>query len=345
MSIYYVRSSGGSDSYTGLSFAQAWATIGNAAFYATAGDTVLICADGIHYPASPVSLTAFAIGAIMAPITYRGASATGADDGTVATISGNSLSAGQRLFALSAHSFIDFHNLTLTESPGVAFNITNNTSAGSINLKECSIISNDNTGVFIESTANGAHDIVFNNCTIADNGNIGAAVYDNANFINCTIANNGNFGISWNLNGDYPGFNIKGCNIYGNAASGLRPYANYSWGNIITNNVLYNNGGSGLEFANPTLSGARMTLFNNIFKDNAAYGIYIPSGTSDHFTYIDYNCYYGNTSGHCNFNGGVPYGNYNKYIDPLFLSETPGAEDFRTYENSLCRGTGYGYNG
>ena len=121
MATYYVRSSGGNDGNTGLSFALGWATIQFAADTAVAGDLVLICADGTHLPTATIDID-INTGTDASRITFRGAAADGTDNGTVATISGASLGSGYIVnVAANTVDYVTVENLRFTGGPSTGF--------------------------------------------------------------------------------------------------------------------------------------------------------------------------------------------------------------------------------
>jgi len=79
MATYYVSTSG-SDAAAGTSVGTAWATISYANSNTSAGDTVLVMADGTHNVSSALTLAA--------AVNWVGANSSGVVDGTLATIAG-----------------------------------------------------------------------------------------------------------------------------------------------------------------------------------------------------------------------------------------------------------------
>jgi hypothetical protein len=344
---YYVRSSGGSDSNTGLSFAQGWATIQKALDTATSnGDVILVCSDGVHNVSSSLDTTASIRGAYSNPIFMRGAGPTGADDGSIATIAGSGIGSEEALLYVYPSSYREFSGLIFTTSnEGYGVQIPQDVTQGSIVFKDCRFTDHVR-GVYIQTNATAQHDFTFINCEF-DDCTAGLLPFTRCSAINCSFHDNVGSGV-YSIKNDsgFPGWDAYGCVFYRNGANGISfiTGSGASWGMHIKNNVFFNNGSSGIAFDNITTTG-RAVVMNNIFKNNGAYGIYIPSGVVGSFAYCDHNCYYNNTSGAVSFNGGTPFGNNNILADPLFLSETAGSEDFRLQSGSPCKNVGSGYNG
>ena len=342
MAVYYVRASGGSDGNDGLSFANGWATIQYGLSTITVGSTLLICADGVHTPASTLTFNNTA-STITNPFIIKGASALGVDDGTMATISGSTLPAGNDLLDFSVSEFYVLKNIRATASKRHGVNV-GSVFQGTLELVNCRIDNSVEVGINILS-AYTTKSVKIISCEIDNNGTSG--VYNQGNsdrsftaLINCSVHNNTSHGVR--VHSTNTSSLVIGNRIYRNTGSGIY-IGGSSTGYTIMNNIFFANNSRGLELSNATIGG--FDIFNNIFRSNGSYGVYIPSFNVGQIFLFDYNCSHNNTSGHINVNGGVLPGSSNVLSDPLFTNETIGSEDFSLQTGSPCLNVGYGYNG
>lgn len=343
MADYFVRSSGGSDGNTGLSFAQGWATIQYALDTVnTEGDRILICADGNHLPTAQIDIDTNAIDDDD-PIIILSANATGTIDGTQATISGASLPANTTMFSYNLTGFsYKWENLRITGATdhNILFTSTANGHASYI---DCRIDSATDHGVRIEES-DSDFNVNFINCEVDSNG-AGIGVNTNqrggTKVINCSIHDNTNIGYA---EGARWGKVVAiGNLIYDNGGDGIKLYYP-SVSAVIMGNVIFGNSGDGLDSDNNVISGHFM-IINNIFRSNGGYGINTNTATNNIFAFADYNCYSNNTSGAIDIGGGTPPGSNNVTSDPQFVSETDGSEDFTLQSGSPCLDVGFGYDG
>ena len=339
MATYYVRSSGGDDANAGTTFATGWATIAHAITTATSnGDIVLICADGTHTPSAGLSFGT-ASGSNANPIIYRGASSTGADDGTVATISGSSLPASTALITTSTDDlYIKFHHLRLTAATSYGFYLSD---VGSIGLEDVRVDNCTSHGIFdYESNSLASKDFV--NCEIDNNGgdgiHPGGTGHGGHKVINCLIHDNTGDGAK--AVGQYSSCYYDGCLFYNNGGDGLNNSAT-TRSLTVNHCTFFNNTSDGISTV--TTSGYTRVI-NSIFRSNGGYAINTNTGDLNQFSYVDYNCYSSNTSGNIDINSGTPPGSNNVTSDPLFTSETAGSEDFTLQSGSPCIDKGQGYN-
>lgn len=345
MATYFVRQSGGSDGNDGLSFAQGWATIQHAADTVASGggDLVLICADGTHAPTATIDFDTNA-GATENPNIFRGASAIGVDDGTVATVSGSGISSAP-LFNLSIASlFMTLENLRLTA--GTTFNINLGTALNDsfVNFINVRIDNASGAGVF-----NGESDaetvFQFINCEIDNNGADGidsaGASRGGLKIINCSIHNNTGDGVEETSGVVSKAVCIKTL-FYANGGHGLN-INNDLRSTIIDGCVFFNNTLNGIEIGGTTIND--LVITNCIFRSNGGYGIDTNGGSLLQFAYADFNCFSNNTSGDIDINGGTPPGDNNVIDNPDFTSETGGSEDFTLQAGSPCLDVGLGYDG
>lgn len=344
MSTYYVRSSGGSDGNTGLSFAQGWATIQYALNTATTyGDIILVCNDGIHYPTASLTFPT-GTASVEVPMIMRGASATGNDDGTVATISGASLPASTDLFYVNYYISFIFSNLRITAGKQDNFHIAVTAGGYHIHFRNCRFDNAARYGINSLENDNGKGMQIIE-CEIDNNGQSGiindCSVYGgHFHLVNCKIHDNVQHGYI------YESFRysdmILGCLFYNNLYDGI--YVNTGcYGAHFANNIFFNNR-NGINYNMTGGSLVQAMLYNNIFRFNSQYGV-ASAGELTSFSFFDYNCFSNNTSGDFNQNGGIPLGSHNILSDPLFTSESPGAEDFTLQSGSPCKNIGFGYNG
>ena len=348
MATYYVRSSGGNDSNAGTSFALGWATLQKAADTAVAGDLVLVCAYGNHLPTAKVDFDTNA-GSDVAQIEFRGAGATGADDGTVATISGASLPATTDMIDLTVSvNHILFKGLRFTAA------------------------TRDN--VVMGSDAMGT---MFVNCRMDNATGRGAYTTGSGSyyaFIGCEFDNNGGWGLTMN-SGARGKMKVAFCSIHDNAGGGLRDslYLVNNGVPYYDRNLIYDNAGVGLELTHVTMSSlGRAVITNNTIWNNSSDGVKFTSGDNNLFPYFANNilvdnggygwnisgtseagriadiknlCSYNNTSGHCDFNSGVLPGSGHVLESPQFVSTTDGAEDLTPQNTNLLIERVYGSGG
>jgi len=329
MPTYYVRSSGGNDGNDGLSFGNGWATVQHAADTVIAGDTVLVCADGNHTPSLTIDFDA-TTGTSGSRITFRGAGATGDDDGTVATISGSSLGAGFIIDATGSIDYVDFENLRITGGPSSGFNQQSGSAVWS--FRNCRFDNNTNYG-FISSWSTGPQ---FYDCEFDNNGSDGLAGYI-AGAYRCSFHDNTGDG--------YQAYteSISFCVSYDNGNDGFR-FDSLDSSGIAHNLTSFGNGSDGIY-----INSSQSTITNSIVFDNGAYGINA-TATGQGATYINI-CSHSNTTAHCNWNGGTIPGSGHVLEDPSFVSVTDGAEDLTPQNTNLYKtitmtgGTSYEYIG
>lgn len=344
MAIYYVRASGGNDGNTGLSFAQGWATISHAiATVTTGGNTILICADGTHYPSAQINIPI--AGSFNSSIIIKGASATGIDDGTVATISGNVSATGPVIYH-NQQSFYKWYNIRFTQAKNSCFQVSTSANSSKINFFRCRFDNAASNGFYCSEDS----------------------IYLVINFVECEFDNNTQRGLYTNHPSTGNTILIINCKFHDNTLSGYL-FDGYNFMVPIFDSMFYRNGTYGFRsdgtsvsvnflnciFDNNVYSGVGLGLLggspgqinalNCIFSNNSYYGISVTHPTDYDFNIFDYNCFYNNTSGDTNKFGGIPPGSHNIFNNPLFTSTTPGSEDYTLQLNSPCINTGYGYNG
>lgn len=338
MATYYVRASGGSDVADGLSFANAWATIQFMADTMVAGDTGLVCADGVHLPAATVNLDTNA-GTFVNPISWRGASATGDDDGTVATISGDdSLIVIFDDGVANSTSFVHFEGLRITGA--TVFNVRIDLTQRGLVFDRCRIDGSGAVGVNI-ATANA--DISFVNCEIDDNvtdgvgqSSVGRGV---CFFANCSIHDNGGHGIELGHI-----IQVQYCWIFKNGGDGIRLQGSSSL-MFITNNVIDDNTGDGISGI-VTNDLARFVITNNIITNNGGWGITFDGNGFQGIR--GSNVYFNNALGEVSFDGIsedtlVDFETIAGSVisDPLYNNTGDGTEDYRVDSDSPAFAVAY----
>lgn len=334
MAIYYTSSTatGGGDG----SISNEW-TLAEA-FGASGivdGDTLLVKADGTYNLSTKITVAIATYDWEDAPIV-KGANADGTDDGTTATINGSGITADDMFLFDQSGTRIQFFNIRFTAATSSAISITNNTGATAYHFQNCRI--DNSTGDGIEDLEASTHYLGFVDCEIDNNGGNGISTVQSLYILNTKIHDNTTDGIS--ISGNFnPSININNSLIYSNGVNGID--INLGAGFVIVGNVIYDNGGDGIEI---TPANGFLVVTNNIFRSNGAYGIGGATLDSE-FGICDYNCYSNNTSGAVSWNGGTPPGNNNVTNNPLFTSETVGAEDFTLQSGSPCLDVGFGYNG
>lgn len=334
MTDYYVRQSGGDDSNDGTSFALGWATIQHGLDNVAAGDTLYICADGTHTPSATLDVDTTS-GSLGSPIKLKGANATGGDDGTVAVISGSSLDPNVDLVTIAASmTHYEVRNLRFTAATDSAVFETSNNSVNWLWVN-CRFDNCGESGVEFESGA-----WVFVNCEFDSNTEYGANCHtsnrwSDVRWYGCSFHDNGSHGVDYQGNQNI----YMNCLFYDNGGDGF--YADrYPHELILANCVFYGNTGDGFGNSGISEVGNGMSgVFNCIFMANGAYG-FSGNGYFAEPRFMDYNCFYNNTSGATDY-ASTP-GSNNVTSDPQFTSVTDGSEDFTLQSGSPCIDNGIG---
>lgn len=353
----FLRASGGSDTYDGLSFASGWATLAYAfdasnANRVAAGDYLYLCTDGDN----PVNLTGsidMLFGtwpAANTPFVMLGADLSG--NARTGLTDRSKITTASRL--TEGLIYINNNNLIFCKFKNLEFD-----GGGSSGANSC-VYARDSDGAF--------DNMFFQNCRFtnaaADGVMVARGYGGDASWIfqHCEIDNNGQGGTGHGIN---TWVEVRGsvrmhdCNIHDNLECGIR--VGYSSHFIKCN--IYNNGTDGIDIAqwfygNPTYVD-QCVFFNNssdgiwmetssiicrdsIFRNNGGYGINWGNTDLDNIEYYNLlnNCFSNNTAGDVNVNGGVCPGTGHITSDPLFVSETLGSENFALQSNSPCIGAG-----
>lgn len=192
MATYYVRQSGGSDSNAGTSFAAGWATIQKAldecnAGVLSAGDVVVICADGTHSIASESALTS----AGSLDVLFTGGNSTGGIDGTRATIQASSSGwFGIDLLTIN-HTGLSFANLVFDGNSLAYRCVYLDSSAGDNGWSRCRFTGAVGNGF----DADYEPDQNFSHCQFDLNGGKGLRDPSRAMCVDCFFDSNVNDGV------------------------------------------------------------------------------------------------------------------------------------------------------
>lgn len=258
-------------------------------------------------------------------------------------------------------------NLTITEgrrdADGMATDAAIVARASSVTIDNCLIIGNDHrvdtvvvgiAGIVGRERA----ELVITNCTIADNGWDGIALYRGASALvtDCVIKNGrgAGIGVTWDATcvayrNEITGY-WKGIGAFGASwviARNNLVRDNLGWGIIatgashvdITNNVVYHNGNCGIA---PFSTESRGRIVNNIVVANGwreewvcpcvgiqNYGDWAKWEFSHNIVWNNAQSNYGDIWDHTGLNGNISQ-------DPLFLGE----DDFRVDESSPAKNGG-----
>ena len=331
MAIYYVKSTGGSDSNDGLSVANAWATIGHAtinAYVSTQETEIRILKDGTHFPTGTITLPHASTGSKTQLLVGADTSGNRLTDGSHVIISGASITtpAGKPIIETTnatGTAYLHFRNLRFTACAAEALAFTKQ---AVINAAHCRF-DNSQNGVKINAQDNGcASGYLYGvNCEF-DNNTVSGIAYNACNrgiwqLYGCRIHNNGSHGI-------YNRTDVKiiHCLIYNNGGGGVSTGSSANTISVMTNNTIYNNAGDGVkEYANDSLH----IHSGNIFASNGGYGYTTTNqGNTGNQQQMHFNLFHNNTSGTTPFGSLDFIGQNNISGDPLFESTTEGDANF-----------------
>ena len=294
---------------------------------------------GTYTPAATLDFDVNA-GTDLLPGIIRGANADGSDDGTVATISGSGLGAGDDLIDIGMVMYRIFENLRFTAA--TQYNIFCDQNAY-INFINCQIDTAASHNMYVTATL-GRFKLFYSeiNNSVAGSGlAVSGAARGRYSAYRCKIHHNKVHGIHDGCSHRpyyQPGI-IEDCFIYRNEGDGINHElsgAGYI-GPIIRGNVIAFNDGDGLAVANTK---SVMIVENDIFRSNGGYAINTNTGTIKQITSCKNNCSNNNTSGHIDINTNVLPGTGNITTDPKFVSEVDGSEDFSLQSDSPCLAAG-----
>ena len=315
---YYVAMSGG-DGNSGLSWAQSWATVTNAAAHAVAGDTVMVSSGTYVGEVKPRGGSSNALVFRAVPgdtVVIKDDVETGffCDRVSGVVIDGFECDGGANGYPQLEGAIRLFQSWDVTITNCVCYD-----SIYGVSCHKCTDVEvvdselRDNThGAFnyMPSVYNLRRCRIHNNSTY---GWYGAYDYGSVNFYNCNIYSNGSHGIWTYTRGlGINSYLVENCTVYANGKSGIYPYH------------------------------GRWTIRNTILAGNAEYGL----GTTSTSNCPAYHCcFHNNTLGE-HYYHAIPAtnntpaaiertagGSGNIVADPLFIS--PGA-DFRLQLGSPC---------
>jgi hypothetical protein len=307
-----------------------------------AGDLGLVCNTGTYTPSATIDVDNSSACNAVNYAVIRGANADGSDDGTIATISGSGLGAGDDLFDFNVVSLtIKIEGLRITAATNYNINLNTALNISSIVLNKCRIDSATSHGIYNQE-ADLSFCLTMIDCEIYGNG--GCGIYSvgigrgGIRADNCNIHDNAADGIQDTCTSNKSSY--KGTIFCDNGGHGLS-LSNDALGFTIDHCVFFANDGNGIDFGD-TVNTGKLVIKNNIFRSNGGYGIDTNGGSAGQFAFCDYNCYSNNTSGAMDIS--TP-GNNNVTSDPKFTSEVNGSEDFTLQSDSPCKNAGFGYNG
>lgn len=320
MAVFYVRSSGGSDANDGLSFANAKATLSGAFSAMSNSDELRVCADGTHLPTAENTC-----GTLTGILIVGANGTTGADDGTVATISGASLPSTTDIFRFNTTGGerATFKNIRLTASKRNGIYIVGSMT---IRMRNCRVDTCASNGV--AGSASGSILIArycsFDTNTLAGMGADGTATSARLQpyLFACAMHHNGTSGVHTTSGGRF-----AYCLFYRNGSDGYRQSSTGLSPDFVNCTFAFNTG-SGIRF---TASSGVISGYNNIFANNGAYGINHNGASRVDATVWGSNAYYSNTIDSVDINSGnISVTEFDSLddADPGFVSTTDGSEDF-----------------
>lgn len=344
MAVYYVKSSGGSDSNDGLSVANAFATIQHGLDQWDLLQNpyeLRIVNDGTHNITSTITMSHSSTGS--RPVRVYGVDSSGDlidDNSEMVTINGSGLSNTDPMLKStnSGNCTVMLRNLRLTGGPGFAF-VGN--SSGKFQWTFCRF---DNCYYGLgnnfddDLTANGFSSLPENflrECEI-DNHTSHGCTYPGVNrgsyyMWGCKVHSNGGDGIRYRSD-----LQLYHCLVYNNASEGIGAESSALTLSRLINNTIYNNGSHGVvQYANYD----NQILSGNIIANNGGHGYKTNNtGNGGNQQYMTHNIFHSNTSGAHNFDGGsnsMTYiGQSNQNVNPDFESTSTSSADFLRPSNS-----------
>lgn len=322
-----------------------WATMQSAIdTMSTNGSVLNICADGTYAAISDLNFDTNT-GGDHDPLTYRGVNTRGVHDGTKATISGASVGGTEAVIEFGlTNTYAVFCDL-LIDGDGGAQDLVSSSSIGLETLwVRCRFTGSARDGIRGEGPQTSFHlvDCEIDNCTgwgIWGNGNS----RPNVGMIGCSVHDNGSGGVRATVG--YQSGRCTGAIIdsifYDNGGVGLYLWDSYVPQHaVVMNCTFFGNTSHGLQIYQDT---SRIVLRNLISRSNGGYGLQMDSGDWTSIADLRACCFHNNTSGATNVSGGVPdLFSENLAVDPQFISETDGSEDFTLYPTSPCHDAAIG---
>ncbi|MHA1410794.1 MAG: right-handed parallel beta-helix repeat-containing protein [Candidatus Odinarchaeia archaeon] len=276
---YYVDVANGSDSNTGLSEEQAFASLAKAADMVEDGNTVYVQATGVYSAqdgANDCVLYVDDAGTGIAPITWIGY-VSDVNDGGIVTIdaSTNSLTNCMKLPGTGYWNV--FKNFRFTGASGTGVEGTN---ADYLIFVNCSFDNNGNHGIQLDDYN------TFFNCTFYGNEGRGAYGVGGIRYLNCISHNNDGYGLSL-----HEGV-VFNCLLYGNGNHNIYFQDGSALGSYVFNTTIDANGHNGI-YQGATDSGYNMVVQNTILA-NGYRGIQSLSSHGD-LVVDSHNLFYNNS--------------------------------------------------
>lgn len=344
MAVYYVKSSGGSDSNDGLSLGNAFATIQHGLDQWTILQNpyeLRIVNDGTHNITSTITMSHTTTGS--RPMRMYGVDSSGNlidDNSEMVTINGSGLSNTDPMFKTtnSGTSTCMFRNLRFTGGPGFAFvgNSTVKNQWTFCRFDNCNQGIGNNFADDMSSNGSSAQPYnFFRECEI-DNHTSHGFNYPGTNrgpnyLYGCKVHSNGGVGIRYRSD-----LQLYHSLVYNNTSEGIGAFSSALTLSRLINNTIYNNGSHGVvQYANYD----DQILSGNIIANNGGYGYKTNNtGNGGNQQYMTHNIFHNNTSGAHNFDGGsnsMTYiGQENQNVDPDFESTSTSSADFLRPSNS-----------
>jgi hypothetical protein len=334
MATYYVRSTGGSDSNGGTSFADGWATLEYAGGNVSAADELRICSD----QSNPFTVTSSYITIVPSgtiPTKYIGCDLV---DGSPYSGDGQAYIQSTSLSVLFIFRNIALGNYLLkdlyidgTTKAGDAGLVYQYGDGYGVTFDNLTVCNSADKGIVITGLSSSRSIVNINNCEISGCDGIGlqcSTATMSVNVYNSMIYNNGtNIAAAAQAGSGLTlvSSRVYKANVY-NITHGLMAL------NLI-NSIVYGAGDDGIY------NGTSTTSFGYGIN-RQVYANYSPS-------MMDYNCFHNNASGDVSVNlyGGTVPGENNVFANPLFTNTTAGSEDWTPQSSSPLIGTGIGYEG
>ena len=336
MAIYYVKSSGGSDSNDGLSVANAFATIQHGMDQWSSAQNpyeLRIVNDGTHSITSTLVYDHSATGS--RPFQMYGADSSGNlydDNSAMVTIDGSGLSNTDPMFKTTGSGMTQYRNLRFTGGPGYAvMGLSTVTMQWTFcRFDNCQYGIGNNFADDLSSNGTSYQPYNFMRECEIDNHTSHGTNYPGTNrgpfyMYGCKIHSNGGDGFKYRSD-----VQCYHCLIYNNTGKGVGAYSSALTLSRFINNTVYNNGEDGVvQYANYD----HQSLSGNNIANNGGYGYKTNNtGNGGNQRYMTHNIFHSNTSGAHNFDGGsnsMTYiGQSNQNVDPDFLSTTTSSDDF-----------------
>ena len=312
------------------------------------GDSLIIMNTGVYAITTQIDFDAAGpAGTKAAPIEIYAGDASGniyGGSGTVTLMADASISA-ILYFAQDFDSYCYFYDIIFDGNDSSDYCI--NTEAADYHsghmYMRCRFTNSKSHGIYGYVRGSTSQPWVFLDCEIDSCGGYGytSPTVNRANveFYNCSIHNNTSGGAIISVALDESISNIENNRFYKNGGNDLAIYG--EGGYVLSGNIFYGSTGSGVYI--PGSTPVFNLVINNIFHSCGAYGFNTNSADKDQFVFMDYNCFYNNTTAAIDILSGTPPGTHNKTSDPHFVSTTAGSEDFHLQAGSACIDSGYGY--